>query len=100
MIVAHEFENDFICFDPIFSWRKAEERYSIYHKDLAYFTCVLCHLGELNLSDTDFYSLSDEEAAAPPVYSVVKKKNQAKTAEQKYLYIEVILTITAARKAS
>ena len=46
---------------------------------------------EENLSDTDFYSLSDEEAAVPPVYSVVKKKNQAKAAEQKYLYIEAKL---------
>ena len=52
---------------------------------------VLYRGKEENLSDTDFYSLSDEEAAAPPVYSVVKKKNQAKAAEQKYLYIEAKL---------
>ena len=53
---------------------------------------VLYREKEENLSDTDFYSLSDEEAtAAPPLYSVVQKKKQVKTAEQKYLFIEAKL---------
>ena len=43
--------------------------------------------GKDEASDTDFYSLSDEEAASPPVYSVVKKK-QVKAAEHRYLFIE------------
>ena len=43
--------------------------------------------GKDEASDTDFYSLSDDEAVSPPVYSVVKKK-RVKAAEQKYLFIE------------
>ena len=49
----------------------------------------ICNGKEEALSDTDFYSLSDEDPpAAPPVYSVVQKKRVETTAEQKYLFIE------------
>ena len=41
-----------------------------------------------DLSDTDFYSLSDEDPVAAPVYSVVKKKNVKTTQQQNYLFIE------------